>query len=228
MPEDELGAEKGLAQQLNESRSNAEGDGGGSVGGGPQQQLSQEEVVVIIHREVLPETRRLVTDPFGNYVLQKIFERGTDIQRRELLEQLLPDIVQICRQMFGCRCDFPIKTTDFPIKTTNFPTKTTDFPIKTTDVPIKTTNFTTKTTDFLIKTTLSFASVIQRALETVNDPEQAMLVERLGNETVAMACVVDPNANHVLQKVIAVVPPDKVGAVRFHSRLKMLRWKMKI
>jgi hypothetical protein len=36
--------------------------------------LSRQELVAMIHREVLPATRQLVTDPFGNYVLQKLFE----------------------------------------------------------------------------------------------------------------------------------------------------------
>ena len=55
--------------------------------------------------------------------------------------------------------------------------------------------------------------VVQTALETVAGPQLELLVGRLANEQVVMACVVDSNANHVLQKCIQVVPLEHAGAV---------------
>jgi pumilio RNA-binding family len=40
----------------------------------------------LIFTEILPEAYSLMNDVFGNYVVQKLFEYGSDIQRATLAE----------------------------------------------------------------------------------------------------------------------------------------------
>ncbi|XP_065848699.1 pumilio homolog 6, chloroplastic [Euphorbia lathyris] len=56
-----------------------------------------------VFKEVLPFARKLMTDVFGNYVLQKFFEYGTPEQRKELANQLTGQILPLSLQMYGCR-----------------------------------------------------------------------------------------------------------------------------
>jgi hypothetical protein len=85
--------------------------------------LSRQELVAMIHREVLPATRQLVTDPFGNYVLQKLFECvlciahcTTLLHTHALICALhssycvwsLPQL--ITTSVFVCRCPFFYQT----------------------------------------------------------------------------------------------------------------------
>ncbi|KAJ0749462.1 putative armadillo-like helical, pumilio domain-containing protein [Helianthus annuus] len=56
-----------------------------------------------VFKEVLPSASRLITDVFGNYVIQKFFEYGTGEQRRELATQLEGQILPLSLQMYGCR-----------------------------------------------------------------------------------------------------------------------------
>lgn len=85
-----------------------------------------------VFREVLPHACKLMTDVFGNYVIQKVcfyltlcltvhcpsdsipfidylrylfqfFEYGNSTQRKELADQLMGQIVPLSLQMYGCR-----------------------------------------------------------------------------------------------------------------------------
>ncbi|CAA2966601.1 pumilio homolog 5 [Olea europaea subsp. europaea] len=56
-----------------------------------------------VFREILPHASKLMTDVFGNYVIQKFFEYGTCEQRRELANQLSGKILPLSFQMYGCR-----------------------------------------------------------------------------------------------------------------------------
>ncbi len=57
----------------------------------------------MIFAEILPEANQLMTDVFGNYVVQKLFEHGTDEQRAILAEQLLGNVLKLTKSMYGCR-----------------------------------------------------------------------------------------------------------------------------
>lgn len=57
----------------------------------------------MIFQEILPEGIKLMTDVFGNYVVQKLFEYGTDHQRATLAEQLLGSVFKLTKSMYGCR-----------------------------------------------------------------------------------------------------------------------------
>ncbi|OIW20672.1 hypothetical protein TanjilG_19737 [Lupinus angustifolius] len=61
------------------------------------------EEKALVFKEVLPHTSKLMTDVFGNYVIQKFFEYGSPGQRRELANRLAGQILPLSLQMYGCR-----------------------------------------------------------------------------------------------------------------------------
>jgi mRNA-binding protein PUF3 len=44
-----------------------------------------------------------MTDVFGNYVIQKLFEHGNQVQKRVLAEQMRNHVNELSVQMYGCR-----------------------------------------------------------------------------------------------------------------------------
>jgi mRNA-binding protein PUF3 len=44
-----------------------------------------------------------MTDVFGNYVIQKFFEHGNQVQKRVLAEQMKNHVMELSMQMYGCR-----------------------------------------------------------------------------------------------------------------------------
>ncbi|KAL5141103.1 Pumilio 5 [Glycine soja] len=61
------------------------------------------EEKTLVFKEVLPHASKLMTDVFGNYVIQKFFEYGSPEQRRELADRLVGQILPLSLQMYGCR-----------------------------------------------------------------------------------------------------------------------------
>ncbi|KAL9271292.1 Pumilio homolog 1-like protein [Drosera capensis] len=57
----------------------------------------------MVFDEIIPEALSLVTDVFGNYVIQKFFEHGMPAQRRELAGKLDGNVLSLSLQMYGCR-----------------------------------------------------------------------------------------------------------------------------
>jgi pumilio RNA-binding family len=57
----------------------------------------------LIFDEIMPSAHLLMTDVFGNYVLQKLFEFGTPEQCENLANLLTDQSVQLSMQMYGCR-----------------------------------------------------------------------------------------------------------------------------
>ena len=54
-------------------------------------------------REILPNGMQLMTDVFGNYVIQKFFEHGNQSQKKVLANQMKGHILALSLQMYGCR-----------------------------------------------------------------------------------------------------------------------------
>lgn len=46
---------------------------------------------------------QLMTDVFGNYVIQKFFEHGNQSQKKTLANQMKGHVLQLSLQMYGCR-----------------------------------------------------------------------------------------------------------------------------
>jgi hypothetical protein len=57
----------------------------------------------MVFDEIFPSAQLLMTDVFGNYVLQKLFEYGTRDQCEALASLLKGQAVQLSMQMYGCR-----------------------------------------------------------------------------------------------------------------------------
>ena len=58
----------------------------------------------IIFSEIVPHNAlQLIQDVFGNYVIQKLFEYGTQIQKTALANTMEGHVLQLSLQMYGCR-----------------------------------------------------------------------------------------------------------------------------
>lgn len=52
---------------------------------------------------ILPETKQLANDVFGNFVIQKFFDIGSPEMRKQLAEQMRGDVLKLTQEMYGCR-----------------------------------------------------------------------------------------------------------------------------
>lgn len=69
-------------------------------------QLKLEESanhVTMIYNEIHIHFVDLMTDPFGNYLCQKLLERCDDQQRSSIVEVIAPQFLKICLSMHGTR-----------------------------------------------------------------------------------------------------------------------------
>jgi hypothetical protein len=57
----------------------------------------------MIFRETYGHFSDLMTDPFGNYLCQKLLEHTTDEQRNAICESVAPDLVTVSLNMHGTR-----------------------------------------------------------------------------------------------------------------------------
>ncbi|KAI0256715.1 armadillo-type protein [Lactifluus subvellereus] len=64
---------------------------------------SSEEKQIIFDEIVPDNTLQLVQDVFGNYVIQKLFEHGTQVHKTILASAIEPHIAQLSVQMYACR-----------------------------------------------------------------------------------------------------------------------------
>ncbi|KAJ2159227.1 hypothetical protein GGF46_003197, partial [Coemansia sp. RSA 552] len=63
----------------------------------------QENHVSLIFKEVLPHFSSLMTDPFGNYLCQKLLEHCNELQRTQIVVGVAPDLVNVSLNMHGTR-----------------------------------------------------------------------------------------------------------------------------
>lgn len=54
-------------------------------------------------RELHPNSLQLMTDVFGNYVIQKFFEHGNQAQKKMLANQMRNHVLALSTQIYGCR-----------------------------------------------------------------------------------------------------------------------------
>ncbi|KAL9552419.1 hypothetical protein MBANPS3_003771 [Mucor bainieri] len=59
--------------------------------------------VTIIYNEIHTHFVDLMTDPFGNYLCQKLLERCDDSQRTSIVDVIAPEFLKICLSMHGTR-----------------------------------------------------------------------------------------------------------------------------
>ena len=56
-----------------------------------------------VFREIHGNSIQLMTDVFGNYVIQKFFEHGNQSQKKILANQMRNRVLDLSLQMYGCR-----------------------------------------------------------------------------------------------------------------------------
>jgi len=64
---------------------------------------SSDEKEVIFNEIVPHNALQLIQDVFGNYVIQKLFEYGTQVQKISLASTMETHVLQLSLQMYGCR-----------------------------------------------------------------------------------------------------------------------------
>lgn len=57
----------------------------------------------MIFDELTPEIYPLMNDKYGNYVIQKYFEFGSDEQKLVLVEKLQGNVLYLTLEVYGCR-----------------------------------------------------------------------------------------------------------------------------
>ena len=57
----------------------------------------------MVFNEILTAAYSLMTDVFGNYVIQKFFEFGSQEQKQTLAQRLRGHVLPLALQMYGCR-----------------------------------------------------------------------------------------------------------------------------
>ena len=66
-------------------------------------EVVDSDMVQLVFEEVLPVLRNLMVDVYGNYVVQKFFDFGTDEQRMVLAGKLRGTVVPLSLHLYGCR-----------------------------------------------------------------------------------------------------------------------------
>ncbi len=57
----------------------------------------------VVFREIEPNALQLMKDVFGNYVIQKFFEHGSQVQKKILASQMKGKGIDLSMQMYACR-----------------------------------------------------------------------------------------------------------------------------
>ena len=66
-------------------------------------EVADTDLIHLVFVEVVPVVSDLVIDVYGNYVIQKIFDFGTEEHKIVLASKLLDDIVPLSLHLYGCR-----------------------------------------------------------------------------------------------------------------------------
>jgi mRNA-binding protein PUF3 len=56
-----------------------------------------------VFREIEPNALQLMKDVFGNYVIQKFFEHGNQVQKKIIAAQMKGKVAELSTQMYACR-----------------------------------------------------------------------------------------------------------------------------
>ena len=57
----------------------------------------------LVFNEIIHHSYQLIIDVFGNYVIQKFLEFGTNEQKNQIVVSLRGNVLQLSLQMYGCR-----------------------------------------------------------------------------------------------------------------------------
>jgi len=62
-----------------------------------------QETQIVFHEIVPHGIRTLRNDVFGNYVIQKLLERGTYVMKKQMKDCFVGEVVKLSLEMYGCR-----------------------------------------------------------------------------------------------------------------------------
>ena len=57
-----------------------------------------------VFTEIIVNANQMMTDVFGNYIIQKLFEYGTLAQKKILAQKMQRNVVDLSMNIYGCRC----------------------------------------------------------------------------------------------------------------------------
>lgn len=57
-----------------------------------------------VFEEILVNAQEMMTDVFGNYIVQKLFEYGTLVQKKLLAAKMKGHVAELSMNIYGCRC----------------------------------------------------------------------------------------------------------------------------
>lgn len=66
-------------------------------------EVVDSDTIQLVFEEVMPVICNLITDVYGNYVVQKFFDFGTDDQKAILASKLRGNVVAFSLHLYGCR-----------------------------------------------------------------------------------------------------------------------------
>ena len=66
-------------------------------------EVANDDEKVFIMNEILPDINQLRIDIFGNYVVQKLFDFGTDEMIQKVKQTIVGEVFSLSKHMYGCR-----------------------------------------------------------------------------------------------------------------------------
>ncbi|RKP34971.1 armadillo-type protein [Dimargaris cristalligena] len=184
-----------------------------------QKQLeeSPEKNVPVIFKEVFPHFVELMTDPFGNYLCQKLVEYCNDEQRTQIVDIVASELINISLNMHGTRA--VQKMIEFLSNKAQI--RAAIIALKASVVPlIKDLNgnhviqkclnrLTSEENQFIydaVATHRHGCCVFQRCIDHASEPQKHQLVREVTAN--ALMLVQDPFGNYVVQYVLDLNRPD--------------------
>jgi pumilio RNA-binding family len=149
---------------------------------------------------------------FGNYVVQKLFEYGSQPQRAQLAATMKGRILQLSLDMYGCRVVQKVRAFLFNSHSFYLQIISIDFS------HTRPARYRSHPGPFLFHL-LKFTSLMRfpfcQAVECLLPDQQASLVHELDGHM--LRCVRDANGNHVVQKMLERVIGERMTFVRAFS-----------
>jgi mRNA-binding protein PUF3 len=144
-----------------------------------------------LFKEVLPNSVQLMKDVFGNYVIQKLFEHGNQVQKKLLASTMKGKVSDLSVQTYACRVVQKVTMTHEELEPHSG-----------------------------LFDRICWLHI--QALEHVLVEQQAELTRELEHDILRV--VKDANGNHVIQKIIEIVPREYIGFIvkSFRGRVSEL------
>jgi len=198
-----------------------------------QKKLEEEDpqTVEIIFEEVYDHITELMTDPFGNYLCQKLLEHCNDHQRLSIVETVSPDLVSISKNMHGTRavqkmieCLSSPAQVQLIVKVLSGSVVELIQDLNGNHVIQRCLNrLTPKDNQFIYDAVTSGSNcvqvathrhgccVLQRCIDHGSEKQKVQLIQEITKN--ALTLVQDPYGNYVVQYVLELPFPDLVDSL---------------